>query len=99
LFNQKKDYEADFCESYKSQILGDDEREEGDSLFSTMVKLLTVLMLLAVIIGVSFYGYNYFMNSQKTSNIALHPVSMQTFDDDFVVKMEEQIETKKVLIK
>ena len=96
MFNQKKDYESDFCESYKSQILGNDEHEEGDSLFSTMVKLLTILILLSVIMGVSFYGYNYFMNSQKISNIALPPVSMQTFDDDLVVTMEENIEPKKI---
>ena len=98
MFNQKKDYETDFCESYKSQILGDDESEQGDSLFSTMVKLLTILILLVIIIGVSFYGYNYFMNNQKISNIALPPVSMQTFDDDLVVKMEEEVESEKIVI-
>ena len=90
MFNQKKDYESDFCESYKSQILSNDEYEEENSLFSTIIKLLTIVILLAIIIGVSFYGYNYFMNSQKANNMVLPPVSMQISDEDLVVEMEEE---------
>ena len=97
MFNQKKDYESDFCESYKSQILSNDEYEEENSLFSTIVKLLTIVILLAIITGVSFYGYNYFMNSQKTNNMVLPPVSMQISDEDLVVEMEEEtIEPEKI---
>jgi len=76
------DNEADFCESYKSQILGRNKREKEESFFSTFVKLLTILILLTIITGVSFYGYNYFMKNQKSNNIPLPPVSMQTFDAD-----------------
>lgn len=86
MFNNQQNDEADFCESYKSQVLGKDTAEKTTSLFSTVVKLLTILMLLAIIIGVSFYGYNYFMHNQKaTSNLPLPPVSIQTSEEDLVV--------------
>ena len=95
MFNQKKDNEADFCESYKSQVLGTEEDEEESSLFSTIVKLLIILILLAIITGVSFYGYNYFINNQNFKNTVLPPASMQSLeeetisDEDLVVKLEE----------
>ena len=96
MFNNK-DNEADFCESYKSQILGSNKREKEESFFSTLVKLLTILILLAIIIGVSFYGYNYFMKNQKLNETTLPPISMQISDDDLVVEMEE-LETELVVI-
>ncbi len=98
--NNSTDNEADFCESYKSQILGKDKSEKGSSLFSSIVKLLTILMLLVIIVGVSFYGYNYFMNSQKMNSTILPPISMQVSDDDLLVTMEEEIEPEeKIIIK
>lgn len=90
MFNQTNDNETDFCESYKSEILGNDEPKEGESLFSTMVKLLTILILLASILGLSFYGYNYFKNNHKTNNTDLPPVSIEKFDEDLVVKIEDK---------
>ena len=90
MFNKKKDNETDFCESYKSEILGTKPIEKGNSFFSTIVKLLTILILLAIIIGVSFYGYNYFITHQKVNNMELPPVSMQVSDDDLVVVEEEE---------
>jgi len=96
LFNNK-DSEADFCESYKSQILGNSETEEGESFFSTIVKLLTILILLVIIISVSFYGYNYFMNSQTTNSIVLPPISMQVSDDNLIVEMEEELVTEDLI--
>jgi cell division protein YceG involved in septum cleavage len=97
LFNNKKDDENDFCESYKSEILGTKPSEEENSLFSSIVKILTILILLVIIIGVSFYGYNYFMKSQKLKNITLPPVSMQISDDDLVVEAEEPNEEKVII--
>jgi len=96
LFNQKNDNEIDFCESYKSQILGNDNKKEENSFFSIIVKLLSILILLVIIIGVSFYGYNYFMNNQKTNKSALPPVSIQISDDDLIVKMQEDSEPEKI---
>ncbi len=91
LFNNKKDDEADFCESYKSQILGAKLSEEEPSFVSTIMKLLTILILLACIIGISFYGYNYFINSQKLKEISfLPPVSLQVSDEELIVEDEEQ---------
>jgi hypothetical protein len=96
LFNKKKDNESDFCESYKSEILGSKPSEKETSLFSTIIKLLTILILLTIIIGVSFYGYNYFINSQKVNNMVLPPVSMQISDDELIVKIEE-VKNEKVV--
>jgi len=84
LFNQQNDNESDFCESYKSQVLGTEEEEEGTSLFGTIIKLLTILLLLAIIVGVSLYGYHYFTNNQNLKNSILPPVSMQVSDEDTI---------------
>ena len=85
MFNNENDSEGDFCESYKSQVLGSKENEEGRSFFSTIIKLLTILILLVIITGVSFYGYNYFLNNQNLRNSVLPPVSMQVSDDETVL--------------
>jgi hypothetical protein len=92
LFNNQENDEADFCESYKSQVLGKDTAEKSTSLFSTIIKLLTILILLALIIGVSYYGYNYFMHNQKTTtkNLPLPPVSIQVSEDDLVITEENE---------
>ncbi|HHD75222.1 MAG TPA: hypothetical protein ENK95_00195 [Campylobacterales bacterium] len=93
MFNNKQDDEADFCESYKSQVLGTDSAKQKTSLFGTVVKLLTILILLAIIAGVSFYGYNYFMNNQKyTTQPVMPPVSIQISEEDLVVEDESQVE-------
>lgn len=89
LFNNKDD-ETDFCESYKSQVLGTDTVKKRTSAFGTFIKLLTILILLAIIIVVSIYGYNYFMNAQKAKAIPLPPVSIQISDEDLVVTDEEE---------
>jgi zona occludens toxin (predicted ATPase) len=96
LFNKKKDNESDFCESYKSEILGSKPSKKGTSLFSSIIKLLTILILLAIIIGVSFYGYNYFITNQKVNNIPLPPVSMQVSDDELSEKLEESKNEKSI---
>ena len=92
MFNKNQDNEADFCESYKSQVLGTAPIEKETSFVSTFLKLLTILILLAIIIGVSFLGYNYFMNKKRLENVALPPVSIQTSDDDLITENEDLIE-------
>jgi len=94
LFNQKNDNETDFCESYKSQVLGTEEQKRQKLLFGTIVKLLTILILLVIIIGVSFYGYHYFNKNESIRKMLLPPVSTQTVEedkveDDLVVTQEE----------
>ena len=102
MFNHKDDSETDFCESYKSQVLGKEEEKEDQSLFSTLIKLLTILVLLLAIIGISFYGYHYFMNNTELKNSILPPVSTQIAekeiidDDDLVVTLEEPVNEKKI---
>ena len=85
MFKNKKDDEADFCESYKSQILNDNSTEKVSS-FHIILKLLTIVLLLAIIVAVSIYGYNYFLN--KHSDSALPPVSVQISDDDLKITEE-----------
>ncbi|CAA6819016.1 MAG: Unknown protein [uncultured Sulfurovum sp.] len=89
MFSNKKDDETDFCESYKSEILGATSREKERSFFSTLLKLLTILILLVIIIAVSFYGYNYYINTQQSNDIPLPPVSIQISEDDLVVQPED----------
>ncbi len=90
MFNNQVDNEADFCESYKSQILNNGI-EEKPSLFKTILKMLFIILLLGIIIALSLYGYNYFINkSVSTSSVELPPVSMQVSDDDLVVTIDEE---------
>ncbi|CAA6805106.1 MAG: Unknown protein [uncultured Sulfurovum sp.] len=92
MFNNKKGNETDFCESYKSEILGTTATKKQSSFFSTLLKLLTILILLGMIIAISIYGYNYFINSKKNENTILPPISVQISDDDLVVELEEEKE-------
>jgi hypothetical protein len=104
LFTDKKENETDFCESYKSQILNE-HAQNNESSFSIILKILTILLLLAVIVAVSLYGYNYFMNSKKDTNITMPPpISMQTpaeelkvIDTELKITEETVKEKKKVL--
>lgn len=98
MFNNKRDDEADFCESYKSQVLGTESAKKSTSLFGTIIKLLTILILLVIIAGVSFYGYNYFMSNQtKKTPTMMPPVSIQISDEDLVVEAQEEFEVEENL--
>ena len=100
MFKQTTENEIDFCESYKSQILGQEE-EEKQPLFGTVFKLVTILILLALIILLSLYGYHYFVKDKASESSIVPPVSLQVSEDetisdeDLVVKLEEP-ETNKV---
>ena len=90
MFNNQVDNEADFCESYKSQILNNGV-EEKQSPFKTILKILFIILLLGIIIALSVYGYNTFINKSVTaSSVEAPPVSMQISDDDLVVTIEEE---------
>jgi len=93
LFTNETDKGADFCESYKSQILNENVKDP-ESSFSIILKILTILVLLAIIVAVSLYGYNYFMNSKKDNNIDLPPVSMQVSDAE--LKITEEVTEDKI---
>jgi len=88
LFSNREEENRDFCESYKSQILASDEREEA-SLFTNLIKVFFILFLLVFIAGVAFYGYHNFMNSKTSNDIKLPPRSVQISDDDLMVTLEE----------
>ena len=94
MFNNKRDNEADFCESYKSQILNDNTTEKTSS-FNIILKVLTILLLLAIIVAVSIYGYNYFANKKSAdTNTILPPISVQISDDDLKITEETPAEVE-----
>jgi len=96
LFKNNVEEEADFCEAYKSQILNNDSLEE-ESSFNSLLKVLTILILLAIIIAVSIYGYNYFTkNSSNNMDLTLPPPSVQTIDDS-ELKVTEMLEKKSLV--
>lgn len=98
MFNNQKENEGDFCESYKSQILNQDS-EEDKSLFNSILKIITIVLLLAIVIAVSIYGFNY-INNNATEKATPPPVSVQISDDDLVVTIEdEEPVVEEVLIK
>ena len=96
MLDNKTDDEIDFCESYKSQILNN-STEEKESAFGTVLKILTILLLLAVIVALSIYGYNYFTNQNhsKIDDLTL-PSSIQISDEDLKVIDEDTEETDEV---
>jgi len=94
LFNNKTEEEIDFCESYKSQILNN-VTEKKSSSFGTVLKILTILVLLAIIVGLSIYGYNYFMNikGEDANSILTPPSSIQISDEELkVIDETEEID-------
>ena len=96
MFDNKTEDEIDFCESYKSQILNN-STEERESALGTVLKILTILLLLAVIVALSIYGYNYFtnQNSSELTDSAL-PSSIQISDEDLKVIEEDTDEAEEV---
>ena len=102
MFKNNSEDEVDFCESYKSQILNNDTKEES-SLFKSIVKILIILLLIALIIAISIYGYEYYQKMQSTqrqSNLVENvevaptpPASIQISDDELVVQ-DEEVETE-----
>ena len=98
MFNNQ-DNEADFCDSYKSQILGHGKQTEEVSFFSIFLKLLTIFMLLVAIVGFMFYGYKYFMSNKTINDVTSLPSSIQVSDEELVVKMQEtQVDAKKEIV-
>jgi len=94
LFNNNVEEEADFCEAYKSQILNVDTDEKPSS-FGSVMKIITILILLAIIIALSIYSYNYFTNRGQMDNGFRPPISVQTIDDEELkVTPEDEAPTK-----
>ena len=85
MFDNNAENEDNFCEAYKSQILGNGVTEK-ESSFNTLSKILTILLLLVIIIVVSIYGYTYINNNSEFTP----PTSMQTIDDDELIVTEEE---------
>ena len=94
MFNNKTEDEADFCEAYKSQILNN-VKEEKSSSFGTVLKILIILLLLAIIVGLSIYGYNYFTSKKSVdTDVLVLPSSIQISDEDLKVIDESSDEVE-----
>ncbi len=94
MFNDKTEEEIDFCDAYKSQILNNVTQEKSSS-FGTVLKILIILLLLAIIVALSIYGYNHFIN--KDSDVSLPPSSIQISDEDLKVIDESSEETQEAV--
>ncbi len=98
MFNNQTEDKTDFCEEYKSQILNNVTQEKSSSL-GTVLKFLTILLLLAVIVALSIYGYNYFINkNSKEVSAQTPPMSIQISDEDLKV-IDESAEEETIEVK
>ncbi len=89
MFNNQVDDGTDFCEAYKSEILGNSTVQEKPS--NMLLKVLTILLLLIVIIALSIYSYTYITKDNSIS-IPIPPSSIQMIDDDELVVAPEDEE-------
>ena len=90
MFKNNVEDEADFCESYKSQILNNDTEERG----SPIASILLILLLLVMIIALSIFGYNYIMDNKNSvdSSISVKSIS----DEELKVTEVAHIPVKEV---
>ena len=65
--NDNNDEEMGFADAYKSEILNPKDEVE-DTSFN---KLITILILITIILGLSILGYIYISNSQDKSNSSI----------------------------
>lgn len=82
MFNSENNEEIGFADSYKSQILNPDIEEER-----TSKNLIIILLLIAIIIGLSIFGYIYISKTIQTN-------SQENIDKNVKVIQEVQEEVK-----
>ena len=89
MFKNNVEDEADFCESYKSQILNNDTEERE----SPIASILVILLLLVMIIALSIFGYNYITDNKNSvdSSISVKSIS----DEELKVTEVAHIPVKK----
>jgi len=83
LFKNNVEDEADFCEAYKSQILNNDTEERESPIGSIVI----ILLLLAMIIALSIFGYNYIMET-KSGSVESQTLVKSVSDDELKVTSE-----------
>jgi hypothetical protein len=86
LFKNNVADEADFCEAYKSQVLNNDVEEQS----SPVTSILIILFLLALIITLSIFGYNYITNTNSNESTEISSVQIISDED---LKVREEVET------
>jgi hypothetical protein len=94
LFKNNIADEADFCEAYKSQVLNNDVEEKS----SPITSILIILFLLALIIALSIFGYNYITNNKGSDSTESASVKIIS-DEDLKVsnEVEAPVQTKEPL--
>jgi phenylalanyl-tRNA synthetase alpha subunit len=85
LFKNNIADEVDFCEAYKSQVLNNDVEEKE----SPITSILIILFLLALIIALSIFGYNYITNNKNSDSTESASVKMISDED---LKVREEVE-------
>ena len=85
MFKNNVEDEVDFCEAYKSQVLNNDVEEKE----SPIASILIILFLLALIIALSIFGYNYIMDN-KSDNASVTAVKIMSDAD---LKVTEEVDT------
>jgi len=83
LFKNNVEDEADFCEAYKSQILNNDTEERESPIGSIVI----ILLLLAMIIALSIFGYNYIIET-KSGSVESQTLVKSVSDDELKVTSE-----------
>ncbi len=91
LFKSNEEENTDFCEAYKSQILGNNEIEEP-TRGGALTKVMVIIALLIIITGISFYTYRNFIHQKNGNAMPLPPQSIQIsdYDYDLVVTLDEE---------
>jgi len=94
LFKNNIADETDFCEAYKSQVLNNDVEEKS----SPITSILIILFLLALIIALSIFGYNYITNSKSSDSTESASVKIMSDEDLKVIEeVEVPVQTKEAL--
>ena len=96
MFKNHAEDEVDFCEAYKSQILNGDEEDKESPIGSILI----ILLLLAAIIALSIFGYNYITKSSSTiPDEELKVTQEESTSKEFSKKESNTQDVEKVVIK
>ncbi len=93
MFTNKDEAEADFCAAYKSEILNNNAKSQGN-LGSSFLKILTIILLVAIIVAGSIYAYIYITEKDDMPDI---PQSIQIMDneqEDLIIPLEVEDENE-----
>ncbi|MCH9739857.1 MAG: hypothetical protein K0U38_03315 [Epsilonproteobacteria bacterium] len=93
---QNNDEETSFSEAYKSQILNDSSSDEQSNTF---LKIIIILGLVAIILGLGIYGYQYITESKEAEKSeSAAPALPKAAMLDNIEELEEEAAKEEVSI-